>query len=138
MNITSLITDNITELLVKVLEFTGAREKLLTQNINNARAPQFVPKDLPIDDFCHMLNHALEQHITTGRLVLCDSERLKFGFRGSFRAEPVIDEHAATILSKSADRYIELETDKLLENALNRRIAAELLKMKQGMLSIFE
>jgi len=137
MNIISAVTDNITDVLVKVLEFTGGRQKLLTRNINNVRSPGFVPKDLPVDDFCRMLNHALEQHVATGRLVLCDTQNLKFGAEGSFWAEPVVDENAAVILQDNPDRYLELQMNKLLENALNHRIAAELLKMKQGMLSIF-
>ena len=51
MNLSSLITDNVTELLVKILEFTHARQKILTRNMNNIHNPGFVPTDLAVDDF---------------------------------------------------------------------------------------
>jgi flagellar basal body rod protein FlgB len=51
MNLPSLITDNITELLVKIIEFTQRRQKILIRNINNVRSPGFVPKDLAVDEF---------------------------------------------------------------------------------------
>ena len=44
-------TDNISELLFKILEFTQHRQKILIQNINFADRPGFVPKDLPVDEY---------------------------------------------------------------------------------------
>lgn len=138
MNITPLITDNISELLVKVIEFTQSRQITLTQNINNIHEPEFVPQDLAVDEFTEVLNHAIEEHIRHQRLVLCDTENIKFGAGGSFSVEPMIDEYAKELLEASHDEYIELQISKLLENSLNQRIAAELLKQKHGMISILE
>jgi len=138
MNITSLITDNISELLVKIIEFTQSRQITLTQNINNIHEPEFVPQDLAVDEFTEVLNHTIEEHIRHQRLVLCDTENIKFGAGGSFSAEPIIDEYARELLEASQDEYIELQISKLLENSLNQRIAAELLKQKHGMISILE
>ena len=136
MTLSSLITDNVTELLVKIIEFTRARQKILTQNINNIHNPWFVPKDLLVDEFSDLLNSAIDEHIRCRRLVLHDTENIKFGICGSFEVKPVVDKYAEELLEKNQDEYIELQINKLLENSLNQRIAAELLKQKQGKVSV--
>ncbi len=138
MNLSLLITDNITELLVKIIEFTQTRQKILTKNISNIHSPGFVPKDLAVDEFSDLLNNAINEHIQNQRLVLCDTESIKFGVSGSFEVKPVTDEYAKELLEEDRDEYIELQINKLLENSLNQRVAAELLRQKQGMISVFE
>ncbi len=138
MNLPSLITDNITELLVKIIEFTQRRQKILTQNINNIRSPGFVPKDLAVDEFSSLLNNAISEHTRSRRLVLCDTENIKFGTAGSFEVKPAVDRYAKELLEENEDEFLELQINKLLENSLNQRIAAELLKQKQGMIPAFE
>lgn len=138
MNLSSLVTDNITELLVKIIEFTHTRQKILTQNINNIHSPGFVPKDLVVDEFSVVLNDAINEHIQNQRLVLRDTENIKFGISGSFEVKPVVDKYAKELLEENRDKYLELQINKLLENSLNQRVAAKLLKQKQGMISIFE
>ena len=138
MNLPLLITDNITELLVKIIEFTQTRQKILTENINDIHNPGFVPKDLAVGEFSDLLNNAINEHIQNQRLVLCDTESIKFGVSGSFKVKPVTDEYAKELLEEDRDEYIELQINKLLENSLNQRVAAELLRQKQGMISVFE
>ena len=137
MNLSSLITDNITELLVKVIEFTQARQKLLSRNINNIDDPGFVPKDLAVDEFSELLHSAIHEHVRNQRLVLRDTENVKFGLGGSFEVKPIVDEYAKELLEENQDEYLELQINKLLENSLNQRVAAELLRQKQGMITIF-
>jgi len=138
MNLQSLITDNITELLVKIIEFTQIRQKVLTRNINNLNSLGFIPKDLATEEFSKSLKNAINEHVRNHRLVLCDTENIKFGVRCSFEAKVVIDRFAEELLQENRDKYIELQIDKLLENSLNQRVAAELLRQRQGMTSIFE
>ncbi len=138
MNLPSLITDNITELLVKIIEFTQRRQKILIRNINNICSPSFVPKDLAVDEFSSLLNNAIGEHIRSRRLVLCDTENIKFGAAGSFEVKPAVDRYAKELLEENEDKFLELQIDKLLENSLNQRIAAELLREKQRMISAFE
>lgn len=137
MNIASLITDNIAELLVKIIEFTRARHKILAQNIRDIDRHEFAPKDLVADEFSGLLNSAIDEHIANKRLLLRDTENIKFGVSGSFIAEPVVDEYAKELLEENRDEYFELQKNKLLENSLNQRVAAELLRQKQGMSSVF-
>ncbi len=137
MKIASLITDNITELLVKIIEFTRTRHKILARNISDISSLGFVPKDLVADEFSDLLNNAINEHIANRRLVLRDTENVKFGIGGSFKVKSTVDKYAKDLLDENRDEYIELQKNKLLENALNQRVAAELLKQKQGLTSVF-
>jgi len=135
MNITPLITDNITEILVKIIEFTHNRQKILTQNITNLNNPGFVPKELAVNEFSDLLNNALDEHIRNRRLILCDTENIKFGASGSFEVRPILDEQSKELLEENRDGYLELQINKLLENSLNQRLAAEFLRQKQKTVS---
>ncbi len=138
MNVPLLTTDNITELLIKIIEFTQTRQKILTRNINNIHSPGFIPKDLRVDEFSEVLHTALYEHTRSRRLVLCDTESIKFGPNGSFEANAVADECAKGLLEEDRGEYIQLQINKLLENSLNQRLAAELLRQRQEAISIFE
>ena len=137
MNLSSLITDNVVELLVKIIEFTHARQRILTRNINNIHSAGFVPKDLLVDEFSELLHDAIDEHKRSRRLVLRDTENVKFGMSGSFEINPVVDIYAKELLEENQDEYIEFEIDKLLENSLNQRIAAELLRQRQEIASVY-
>lgn len=137
MNLASAITDNITELLFKIIEFTQTRQKILIQNINNIHTYGFIPKDLAVNEFSRLLNNAIEEHTCKQRLLFRDTENIRFGVEGSFEVRPIIDENAKELLENNPDEYLELQINKLLENSLNQRIATELMKQKQGMVSIF-
>jgi len=136
MNLSLLITDNVNELLVKIIEFTYSRQKILTRNICKIHEPGFVPKDLLVGEFSDLLHDAIDEHIQNERLVLRDTENIKFGVEGSFEVKAVVDRYAKELLEEDKEDYIELQMSKLLENSLNQRIAAELLRQRQGRFSI--
>jgi len=136
MNLTSLITDNISEILAKIIEFTQIRQTILTKNINNVHQPGFIPKDLAVHEFCELLNHAIDYHTQNQQLVLRDTENIKFGANGSFEAKPLPDKYAENLLKKNRDEYLELQINKLMENSLNQRVAAELFKQKRETISV--
>ncbi|MHC4159869.1 MAG: hypothetical protein ACYSSO_12405 [Planctomycetota bacterium] len=138
MNLPSLTTDNISELLFKIIEFTLSRQKILIENIKDIHCCDFVPKDLAVDEFCCQMAGAITEHIRYERLVFCDTENIKFGTAGSFEALPAVDKCAEELLEEDKDEYLRLQVNKLLENSLNQRIAAELLWQRQGMVPIFE
>ena len=138
MNLLSQVTDNITELLIKIVKFTQARQKVLSRNINKFHLPGFMPEDLTADEFSDVLHDAIDEHTKSQRLLLCDTENIKFGTAGHFEAKPVTDKYARKLLVENPDKYLELQINRLLENSLNQRVAAELLKQKQGTASIFE
>lgn len=137
MNLTSLITDNISEILIKIIEFTKARQKILAQNIVNLHLPGFVPKELGVDEFSNLLNNAIDEHIRTQRLVFCDTENIKFGTFGYLEVKPVDDETSKELLDENQCEYIEHQINKLWENSLNQKFAAELLRQNQEAFSSY-
>jgi len=132
MNLTPLVTDNITEILVKIIEFTQARQKIITRNITSMNSPGFVPQKLAVKEFSGQLNSAIDEHVQNQRLLLRDTENIKFGTSGDFEVKPMVDEHSKLLLEKNRDEYLELQRKKLVENSLNQRVAAELLRQKQN------
>jgi flagellar basal body rod protein FlgB len=130
MNQQTIIADNITEVLTKIIEFTNTRQKILTENINNVHNFGFIPKDLPVNEFSDLMDTAINEHIRNQRLILCDSKNITFGQDGFFAAKTVIDDFAKKLLEEDKDEYIELQINKLLENGINQRLAAELLQQR--------
>jgi flagellar basal body rod protein FlgB len=135
MNQQTLIADNITEVLTKIIEFTSTRQKILTENINNAHNFGYVPKDLAVNEFSELMDSAIDEHVRNRRLILCDTGSITFGQDGFFEAKPLTDSYALKLLEENKDEYIELQINKLLENAINQRLAAELLQQRQEIVS---
>jgi hypothetical protein len=92
---------------------------------------------LAAEEFSDLLNSAIDEHIANRRLLLRDTNNVKFGIDGYFEVKPMVDKYAKDLLDEDRDEYIELQKNKLMENALNQRVAAELLKRKQGLASVF-
>ena len=137
MNLTSLIRDNITEILIKIVKFTQSRQKILIQNIINIHNPGFVPKELEVDEFSSVLNNAIDEHVQNRRLVLCDTENIKFNPAGDLELRPIVDKRGEKLLEEDLDEYIEWQIDKLWENSLSQKVAAELLRQKEGTVEIY-
>jgi flagellar basal body rod protein FlgB len=131
MNLLALAVDNVSELLVKIIEFTQTRQKTLIQNINNIHSPDFVPKEMAVEEFSALLHEAIDEHTQNRRLLLRDTENIKFGPNGSFKVKPIVDEYAKELLEEDPDEYLGLQINKLLENSLNQRLAAELLMQRR-------
>ncbi len=132
MELLSLIPDNLSELLVKIVRFTELRRDVLYENIHNTRTPGFAPRDMPMLEFVEILNAAIAEHLQHQRLLFADTENIRFGKNGRMEVTPLLDENAKTLLENSRDEYTELQVAKLLENSLNRKVARELLRLKCG------
>ena len=78
MKLTTMVTDNVGDLLVKIIEFTRVREEILARNINNAHLDGFEPRDVADDEFAEALAGAVGEHVRFNRLVLRDTENVKF------------------------------------------------------------
>jgi len=131
MDLMILITEDITTLLIKIIEFTYVRQKILIQNIKSIHSPGFVPKDLELDEFCDLLNDAIDEHIQSRQAILRDTENINFRISSGLQAKSVVDEFARQLLEENRDEYFRSQVNKLFENSLNQRMAAELLKIKQ-------
>jgi flagellar basal body rod protein FlgB len=132
MNLTALATDNVTEVLATIIKFTQTRQRVLIQNIINMHRPGFVPKELEVNEFSSLVNYAIDEHVRNRRLVLRDTENIKFGISGSFEVKPVMDEPGKELLEDDPEGYLKRQIGKLWENSLNQKVAAELLRQKQG------
>lgn len=138
-NISPPVTDNITEALSLIIKFTQARQKILADNVKHASTLGYIPKDLDVDVFSSLMDTAIDEHIQSARLILFDTESIKFGAGGELEIEPIIDDYAKRLLEDNElSRYFELQTNKISENSLNYKVANELLKQKQGTISIFK
>jgi len=138
MNLQESVTDNVAELLVKIIEFTQHRQKILVDNINNIYSCDYEPKDLDVKGFSHLINRAIDEHISNYRLLLFDTETIKFGTGGRLDVQALPDIHAQGLLEENKDEYLELQINKLLENSLNQKIAAGLLRQKNRRFSRLE
>ena len=128
----SLITDNISEVLVKIIEFTKARHEILSENLSNTDDPDFVPKDLAVEEFSGLLETALNEHIQNKRIVFFDSDNIKFDINSRFKVNVIVDAYAKELLKENKDEYIKFQVNKLLENSLNHKVAAEILRQKKA------
>jgi flagellar basal body rod protein FlgB len=131
MNLSALVTDNITEILIRIITFTQTRHKILIQNIIHMRDPEFVPKELEATEFSSLLSHAVDEHVRHRRLVLCDTENIKFDKEGRLEIKPIVDELSRKLFEENRQEYLERQIDKLWENSLNQQLAAELLRQKR-------
>ena len=127
-----LVTDNVADLLVKIVEFTQLRRKILIQNIKSMYSPNFKPRDLAVEEFSMLLTIALSEHCVSRKLLFCDGPHIKFGLAGSFAVAPLVDSKSKCLLKIDPDEYLRVQINKLLENALNQRIACQLLKTRQA------
>ena len=118
MNAPLEVTDNISELLVKILEFTKKRDLILTSNINNIHNSEYIPRDLEVEKFSGLLNEAIKEHARNQRLLLRDTENIKFGHRGNFEVKAVADTNAKKLLESNPQEYLEEQINRLMENSL--------------------
>ncbi len=127
MNTVTEKTENVTELLLQILEFTEQRKEILARNIFDRYKPEFIPRDLPAAEFAQCLTDALGEHLCRNRLLFCDSSHVRFEANGLLEIEPVPDMEAHHLLRNNPTQYLKVQIQKLSENLLNNRIAAELL-----------
>jgi flagellar basal body rod protein FlgB len=131
MDLSSTTTDNVTEILEKIIEFTERRHGLLTNNILGINEPDFIPKDMDVTGFAELMGQAVSEHVRSQRLLLRDNDNIKFGTSGNFKCNAVIDNHAQNTLNEDAEAYMRLQLKKLSENTINNEVAKRLLEHKQ-------
>ena len=98
MDVALKTTENIAEVLTRILEFTDRRKEILTRNIFDFRNINFIPQDLPSTEFAHCMTRALTEHICRNRLLFCDTNHVQFESDGKFKTDPVMDRQALNLL----------------------------------------
>lgn len=130
--------DNITDVLRKIISFTKQRKDILTRNMLDFKEPGFEPKDLPVLEFTEQMTLAIAEHMRNDRLIVRDTDNIRFGADGVFDPRPVVDTDAKQLLQKDQQEYLHYQIEKLSENLINHKVAIELLKQKQRRDRIFE
>ena len=138
MNVCSNITDNVTELLVHIVEFTERRNKLLMNNVLEYNRPGFTPMDLDVTGFADLMTDAVSEHVQNERLLLRDTETIRFGCEGVFESSPVADESAKKLIKNDIRKYLKVQVRKVTENLFNKRVASELLAKKRSREAMLE
>ena len=129
--------DNISEVLLRIINYTERRRDVLTRNIFDFRRDNYCPQDLPESEFALRMTEAISEHVRSERLLFCDSDHIRFHGGGVFDIDPVPDNAAKDLLSSSVRDYLKLQIQKLSENLMNNRIAAELLRHQQRRHSVY-
>lgn len=129
--------DNISEVLLRIIEYTERRRDVLTRNIFDYRRDNYCPQDLPESEFALRMTEAVSEHVRSERLLFCDSDHIRFQSGGVFDIDPVPDDAAKDLLNSSVRDYLKLQIQKLSENLMNNRIAAELLRHQQRRYSVY-
>jgi flagellar basal body rod protein FlgB len=130
MDLSSLIRDNIDDVLVKIIQFTHICHKVILENINNCHSAGFIPRQVDVEDFAKVISAALSEHRRTRRLVLCDSESVSFMPGGRLSVELKVDTAAKRLFEQDFDQYLNLQRQRLNENTINNKTACALLGHK--------
>ena len=130
MDLSSLIRDNVDDILVKIIQFTHIHHRIILKNIENCHTVGFVPRQVNVEDFARVISMALSEHQRSKRLVLCDSETVSFSSGGRLSIKPQIDTVAQRLFKEDFDRYICQQRQKLNENAINNKTACALFGHK--------
>jgi flagellar basal body rod protein FlgB len=132
MDLSSLIRDNIDDILVKVIQFTHIRHSIILDNIRNCHTADFVPMNIDAEDFAKVISVALCTHQRTRKMVLCDSRTVSFSPGGQLSVQPQVDTAAQRLFKEDFERYISLQRQRLNENMINNKTACALLCHKSG------
>jgi len=130
MDLSSLIRDNIDDVLVKIIQFTHICHKVILENINNCHSSGFIPRQVDVEDFAKVISAALSEHQKTRRLVLCDSESVSFMPGGRLNVKMKVDTAARRLFEQDLNRYLSLQRQRLNENTINNKTACALLGHK--------
>ncbi len=130
MDLSSLVRDNIDEVLVKIIQFTHVRHKVILENINNCHSAGFIPRQVDVEDFAKVISIALSEHQRNRRLVLCDNDSVSFLSGGRLSIKLKVDMAAGRLFEENFDQYLHLQRQRLSENTINNRTACALLGHK--------
>ena len=122
---------HISELLAILVAFTKIRRQVLANNLKKMDASGFSPQDLDIDEFSKTMNSAISEYLVHQRIVLFDTDTIHFGPNMALELKSVSDAQARALLQYDRQGYVKYQTERLLENALNEKVAHKLLKTKQ-------
>lgn len=123
--------------LERLVQFTGQRQRVLTNNIANLPTPYYKPADLDIASFQSSLADAIDRRRQTGNLAgelsqPTDTRQLRFTPHG-LDAEPA-PTHDGVLFHDQNNRDLERTMQRLAENTLAHSTAIELIRSEMATL----
>ena len=120
--------------LVRVTQFTGARGRILSDNIANLSTPRFKARDLSVKDFQKTLRMAIGDRRRThtpmsGRLNLRDTSELSFGESRMNKVSPS-EINDGVLFHDENNRDLERTMQHLAENAMAHNTAIQLMRQE--------
>lgn len=120
--------------LEQTLKFTGARHRLILNNIANLSTPNYQPKDVRPGEFRAALSEAIDKRREAGRVVgpleMRDTRRITFGER--LTLDPRTPSGNILFHDRN-NRDLERTMQDLAENAMMYRTAADLYRSRMGL-----
>ncbi len=119
--------------LERLVQFTGARHRLITNNIANLSTPYYRPQDLDPDSFQVALGDAIaHRRRAGGELALSNTRQLHFRSDGIDARPQSMDSNI--LFHDQNNRNLERIMQHLAENTLAHNAAIEFLKSEFDLL----
>lgn len=126
--------------LERLVQFTGARHKVLVNNIANLSTPYFKPTDLSPQSFQQALRDAMDQRRQNaadpvgGPLRISDTRELSF-HKDGIEARPAAT-NQGILFHDQNNRDLERTMQHLAENTMTHNAAIDMFRAKMGLLRI--
>ena len=136
--ISGLFDSGATPVLERLVQFTDARQRVLTDDIANLSTPNYQPRDLSTAEFQTALRTAVDARRSetggddAGPLEVEDTSELKFKDQ-TIEAQPQASNENIMFHDQN-NRDLERTMQHLAENALTHNAAIELLRMQYGII----
>lgn len=124
--------------LERLLQFSGQRHRMITNNIANASTPGFRPSDLPVAQFQRQLGEAIDERRTRhgaagGALLPRDAAGIEFRQDGMvIESQPLAEN---LMFHDGNDRDVERMMQDLVENFMTFRLAADFARSRFDLLN---
>ncbi len=122
--------------LERLIQFSGSRHRVITDNIANLDTPGYRPMDVSVEDFREHLGDAIDarrERGGEGPLETADTGQVEFDPTGlTLHPEPIGEN---ILFHDGGDRDLERTMQDLVENFLTFRVAVNLLKSRFALLN---
>ena len=135
MLIDGITNADATPVLERLMQFAGARHRVIVHNIANLDTPGFRPKDVLVEAFQAQLSDAIDarREKTVSDTVFRDSDEVHFTERGvKLNPQPIGDN---ILFHDGNDRDVERTMQDMVENFTVFRTAAQLLRSRYELIN---
>lgn len=114
--------------LEQLMQFTWARQQVLTHNIANIDTPGYRVQDLSVSDFQNALSDAIRNKGANGGQLVLRGQQVRTGDHGGLVFSPDAAKGYNVLSRDQANRHVEKQMSAMAENSLTFNVASELLR----------